>query len=244
MDVDAVSGDIFDRLVALCTETLELAEGLRDAGDQLAVVGTIEPDDLAHLRRYADFLDAGGRPRISLDEDWVRRELRTAIGLGMRIIPILVDGGTRLRMPDPADLPEDIREITRKQYVRMHYQRLNLDELLDRLARTNPELFARDVFTPPQALPADFAPSMLLRAEYGVVPFEGRRREEDDFDAWCGAGAPLAVRLLTGPGGQGKTRLARRWCERRSSEGWLAGMVDEEAETDAKRTAKETGPGR
>jgi hypothetical protein len=53
----------FDRLVALCTETLELAEGLRDAGDQLAVVGTIEPEDLAHLRRYADFLDAGGRPR-------------------------------------------------------------------------------------------------------------------------------------------------------------------------------------
>ncbi len=211
--------------------TQALPEGLERCSVLLALIG----------RDWLSVRDAGGRPRISLDEDWVRRELRTAIGLGMRIIPILVDGGTRLRMPDPADLPEDIREITRKQYVRMHYQRLNLDELLDRLARTNPELFARDVFTPPQALPADFAPSMLLRAEYGVVPFEGRRREEDDFDAWCGAGAPLAVRLLTGPGGQGKTRLARRWCERRSSEGWLAGMVDEEAEPRLLRKVLEVG---
>jgi hypothetical protein len=38
--------------------------------------------------------------------------------------------------------------------------------------------------------------------------------------------APLAVRLLTAPGGQGKTRLAAELCHRRQQAGWVAGFLE------------------
>lgn len=53
----------YERLSAACAQTVRDAERLRDAADQLAVVGTIPPEGLEQLRRYADFLDAGGRSR-------------------------------------------------------------------------------------------------------------------------------------------------------------------------------------
>lgn len=54
---------IFERLLVRCGDTMKAADGLRDAGDQLALIGTIDAEGLEHLRRYADFLDAGGKPR-------------------------------------------------------------------------------------------------------------------------------------------------------------------------------------
>ena len=50
-----------------------------------------------------------------------------------------------------------------------------------------------------------------LRAEEQVVPFRGRP-ELDELLAWCGTGERVGVRLVTGDGGAGKTRLALRLC--------------------------------
>ena len=65
-------------------------------------------------------------------------------------------------------------------------------------------------FVPVQRLPQNerLLPSSLLRSEYGVVPFIGREHELEDLRAWCDAEHELGLRLVTGPGGQGKTRLA------------------------------------
>ncbi|OKK03063.1 tetratricopeptide repeat protein [Streptomyces sp. CB02400] len=52
------------------------------------------------------------------------------------------------------------------------------------------------------------SPSFLLRADSEVVPFHGRERERAELDAWCREPG-FGVRILTGPAGQGKTRLAR-----------------------------------
>ncbi len=68
-------------------------------------------------------------------------------------------------------------------------------------------------------------PAGLLRAEYGVVPFHGRDRERGELDAWCGDERRLAVRLLTGEGGMGKTRLLLEVAKRREEEGWIAGFL-------------------
>ncbi|MEM9598845.1 MAG: CHAT domain-containing protein, partial [Acidobacteriota bacterium] len=67
-------------------------------------------------------------------------------------------------------------------------------------------------------------PGALLRAEYDVVPFHGRRRELEDLAAWRGDPRPLAVRLYTGVGGIGKTRLALEACRRARADGWGAGF--------------------
>lgn len=83
------------------------------------------------------------------------------------------------------------------------------------------------MFAPATALPAEYAPSMLLRPEHGVVPFSGRQAEIADLAEWSSGGAAIAARLITGPGGQGKTRLALRLCDLLRAEGWLAGVVSE-----------------
>ncbi|GII85419.1 hypothetical protein Ssi03_34090 [Sphaerisporangium siamense] len=57
------------------------------------------------------------------------------------------------------------------------------------------------------------SPAYLLRADAQTVRFRSRVRELVSLTRWCDGGG-LRVRLLTGPGGQGKTRLAEELCQR------------------------------
>ncbi|XVV10322.1 trypsin-like peptidase domain-containing protein [Actinoplanes sp. CA-131856] len=66
----------------------------------------------------------------------------------------------------------------------------------------------------------------LLRPERGVVPFSGREAELAELTAWCGSPEPFALRLVTGPGGIGKTRLALRLIEEQHARGWVAGFLN------------------
>jgi tetratricopeptide (TPR) repeat protein len=78
------------------------------------------------------------------------------------------------------------------------------------------------VVPPPSSLVA-VAPSWLLAARHQVVPFTGRTGERDDLAGWRdGEAAAVAVRLVHGPGGQGKTRLAARFAQESAAAGWTA----------------------
>ncbi|MCX5056331.1 MULTISPECIES: tetratricopeptide repeat-containing serine protease family protein [unclassified Streptomyces] len=71
------------------------------------------------------------------------------------------------------------------------------------------------------------SPTMLLRADAEVVSFHGREDTLTELVQWCVTdrdGLP-SVRVLTGPGGQGKTRLARQLTARMRERGWVAGQV-------------------
>lgn len=72
------------------------------------------------------------------------------------------------------------------------------------------------------------SPGMLLRAEYRVVPFHGRDEEIADLEAWAVDESPFGVRLYTGEGGMGKTRLAIELAQRLRREGWWAGFLHTE----------------
>ncbi len=82
-----------------------------------------------------------------------------------------------------------------------------------------PEARWRPDFSPPGA---------LLRAEYGVVPFHGREEELVGLTDWCGDGSLAAVRLYTGAGGMGKTRLSLELCQRLRNAGWETGLYSDE----------------
>jgi glycosyltransferase involved in cell wall biosynthesis/tetratricopeptide (TPR) repeat protein len=72
-----------------------------------------------------------------------------------------------------------------------------------------------------------YAESLLLRAEEACVPFDpGRDGLVSDLLAWAGnaEGFPLMVRLHTGPGGIGKTRLLLEVC-RKLGPDWRAGFL-------------------
>jgi len=79
------------------------------------------------------------------------------------------------------------------------------------LARPAPEVRAR-------------GPAFLLRAEARTVRFRSRTGELARLAAWC-QGPGVRVHLLTGPGGQGKTRLADELASRL---GWVSAWLDDE----------------
>ncbi|MCO6011089.1 tetratricopeptide repeat protein [Actinoallomurus purpureus] len=54
-------------------------------------------------------------------------------------------------------------------------------------------------------------PSRLLLARYELVPFAGRTEVRQKLAGWLGEQAPVSVRLVHGPGGQGKSRLAAQF---------------------------------
>jgi tetratricopeptide (TPR) repeat protein len=94
----------------------------------------------------------------------------------------------------------------------------------------NAELFQRfaGVIRPaqrPLRQRGNIPPSLLLRPEYAVVPFLGRKDELADLRAWCESDEQSSVQLITGPAGTGKTRLAAQLCQDMSGRGWTAGFL-------------------
>jgi len=96
-------------------------------------------------------------------------------------------------------------------------------------------------------LPKDFTPLQLIRARHAIVPFqegpeiqqlrtwatsmpEEAARHEGDGD--------IAVAVVTGAGGTGKTRMAVQLCEEFSGKGWYTGFLPSTTEiTDAELSA-------
>ncbi len=59
-------------------------------------------------RRWAGATDAAGRWRLDDPDDWVRREIETALDLDVTLVPVLVQGAP---MPTREDLPPSIRRL-------------------------------------------------------------------------------------------------------------------------------------
>jgi hypothetical protein len=74
---------------------------------------------------------------------------------------------------------------------------------------------------PPPERTAACAPSVLLRAEYLVVPFVELNGDRATLRSWATRTQRVSARLLTGPAGSGKTRLAMQIREDLSAKGWL-----------------------
>ncbi|WP_051969485.1 tetratricopeptide repeat protein [Kitasatospora azatica] len=66
-------------------------------------------------------------------------------------------------------------------------------------------------------------PSQLLTSWHQVVTFTGRQDDLDSLTRWRDdpTGPVMTVRLLHGPGGQGKTRLAAHFAELSRAAGWV-----------------------
>jgi tetratricopeptide (TPR) repeat protein len=97
---------------------------------------------------------------------------------------------------------------------------------------------------PDQATPEalrDGAFGFLLEPDYGVVPFHGREQELDEHARWCRGRAGVAVRLVTGAPGAGKTRFAAELCRRQLAEGGVAGFLDANGQTERLAGLAEVG---
>ncbi|MFE7094752.1 tetratricopeptide repeat protein [Streptomyces erythrochromogenes] len=82
------------------------------------------------------------------------------------------------------------------------------------------------------------SPAGLLSADAAVVAFEGRETETARLLAWSGDGPDgLSIHVLTGPGGQGKTRLAGHVADLLREDGWTTGFLRSAGLSDDDSTA-------
>jgi hypothetical protein len=86
-------------------------------------------------RHWIDLRDEAGGRRIDNPDDYVRREIATALENGVSVIPVLVGGA---RPPRADTLPEEIRGLARRQAIeltdtRWEYDTGKLNESLRRI---------------------------------------------------------------------------------------------------------------
>src|SRR6266576_3388940 len=79
-----------------------------------------------------------------------------------------------------------------------------------------------------------------LRPEEKVVPFRARPELAVLLD-WCVTGGHVAIRLVTGDGGAGKTRLALRLGEELEASGWRPLWVPRGSERESVAAVREIG---
>jgi hypothetical protein len=81
---------------------------------------------------WATATDEHGQRRLDIARDYVRMEIEEALKRDdVRVIPVLVNGAT---MPDPDDLPDGLKPLTRRNAVELTNARFAYD--VERLAQT------------------------------------------------------------------------------------------------------------
>ena len=75
-------------------------------------------------RRWLTAADAQGRRRLDVSDDFVRREILTALQRGTRLIPVLVQNAT---MPTAADLPDALGPLASRQAMAIQHEEFGAD---------------------------------------------------------------------------------------------------------------------
>jgi hypothetical protein len=98
MDIDAI--DLGDDFVNAIEKRVGECEVL------IAIIGA----------RWLTSTDEQNGRRLDNPEDFVRREIATALKRGIRVIPVLVDGAL---MPRSPDLPDDLKALVRRNALQV-----------------------------------------------------------------------------------------------------------------------------
>ena len=129
-DTSGESGRLKDKLeqvfgrenIFYDVETLEaglnfdqsIAKALSESKVLLAMIGL----------HWLKVTDSKGVFRLQKPEDWVRKEISEALKRELRVIPVLVNGA---EMPDPEDLPQELKELSLKHAQELTSSRWNYD---------------------------------------------------------------------------------------------------------------------
>ena len=94
--------------------TQVISKYLNSSEIMLAIIG---PDWMAYNAEKQTY-------RINDNNDWVRKEIATAWQRNIRVIPILIDGGTT---PEEEQLPEDLKPLLLRQAYEISNKRWKYD---------------------------------------------------------------------------------------------------------------------
>jgi hypothetical protein len=129
-DTGSAAGRVYDRLARLLPKS-NLFFDVNTIGGGEDFVRRIESEigrsDVALVFIGDKWLEPAHPPgsgRIWEQDDFVRAELRAALGRPMLILPILVAGA---RMPKPEQLPEDVRAVTGRNALPLRHESFDGD---------------------------------------------------------------------------------------------------------------------
>ena len=74
--------------------------------------------------RWTSLTDDQGSRRLDDPTDWVVEEIRVALGRGVRVIPVLVEGAA---MPTASELPESLRPLVNRQALLLRHNTFSAD---------------------------------------------------------------------------------------------------------------------
>ena len=131
--------------------------------------------------RWTTLTDEHGTRRLDDPTDWVVEEIRVALGRGVRVIPVLVEGAA---MPAPRELPESLRTLVNRQALLLRHDTFSADfaRLVAGIEHAGAELRAarQAVATAPtsavsEAPPGQYADRWESAAPVGARPEVPRR---------------------------------------------------------------------
>ncbi|GAA0450422.1 hypothetical protein Ade02nite_59580 [Paractinoplanes deccanensis] len=145
------------------------------------------------------------RDLLADENDWVRREILHFLDARKPILPVLMDGE---EMPPKRSLPAELAAFTRWIGLPLASASAAADlrRLVGRLEQIAADLVLAAVHEPVYEAAT---PAAWLRAEHEILPFRAPA-ELGEIEAWTRSSGGAPVRLVVGPPGAGKTRLARR----------------------------------
>ncbi len=94
-------------------------------------------------KSWVSSADSQNRRRLDDPNDFVRIEIEAALQRNVPVIPVLVDGAP---MPQPGELPDSLKKLTRRQAIEISLTRFDSDaeRLTDALSQLEDELRRRD----------------------------------------------------------------------------------------------------
>ncbi|MGG6239240.1 tetratricopeptide repeat protein [Nodosilinea sp. AN01ver1] len=161
---------------------------------------------------WLNAVDAEGNRRLPQPDDWVRREIETALGRDIPILPLLVNNASH---PTAEDLPDSLEPLTYRQNLPLR-SALEFQDDMDRLIERLGELV-------PATCALVAVPHNLPRS--GAVEFVGRESDLANLHTQLHQSDRVAITALRGMGGIGKTELALRYALRQLKEGTYPGGI-------------------
>jgi Tol biopolymer transport system component len=134
---DALAARYGEDSVFMDTDTIGPGEDYREmlgsaVGRCDALIALIGPDWLTAT-------DEEGRRRLDSPDDWVRVEIESALGQGVRVIPALVDGAKALKAEQ---LPESLQAFAHRQAIKLgssaHQWRYDVSRLAAAIEKSQP----------------------------------------------------------------------------------------------------------
>jgi hypothetical protein len=156
--------------------------------------------------------DAAGRRRLDDPNDFIRLETGSALQRGIRVVPVLVGGAV---MPLAADLPDDLKALTRRQAIEINHKQWEastgeLIHTLEGILKAPSADPAPKEDKPNDPIPADRDGKGGANGGKARPAADDQRREEGGGKGWILPTAALLA-LLAGIGlwlGQGERKPA------------------------------------